>query len=65
MIRVDISADRQDIATAQCRVCCGGSLGPDSTDRVAADRSKVNLPHFTSSPRPRVAQAAHHKEIGS
>jgi hypothetical protein len=62
MIMVGISTDRQDIATAPCRVCCGG---PDSTDRVAADRSKVNLPHFTSSPRPRVAQAAPHKEIGS
>ena len=45
MMMVDISTDRQDIATAPCRVCCGGSLGPDSTDRVAADRSKVNLPH--------------------
>jgi hypothetical protein len=70
-----VTTGRQDTRRLSCRrVRFAGSLGSNSTDRAAADRSRSTRHidicwHFAglipSSPRPRVAQAAHHKQIGS
>jgi hypothetical protein len=58
------------------RVCFVGSLGSNSTERATADRSRstshidvcwrsVGVVASSPSPRPRVTQKAHHKQIGS
>jgi hypothetical protein len=74
MILLDITASRQGAPRLSRRpVCLAGALGSNSTDRAGADRSR-STSHIdicrrsvgvtTSSPRPRAAQAAHHKQIG-
>jgi hypothetical protein len=70
-----ITTGRQDTPRLSCRrVCFASSLGSNSTDRAAADRSRStrhidicwrSAGLIPSSPRPRVAQAPHHKQIGS
>ena len=75
MISLDIITGRQDIPRLSRRpVCLAGSLGSNSTDRAAADRWRStshidicwrSVGVITSSPRPRAAQAAHHKQIGT
>ena len=75
MISEDITTGRRGTPRQSRRsVCLAGSLGPNSTDRAGADRSGStshidicwrSLGVITSSPRPRAAQAAHHKQIGT
>jgi hypothetical protein len=75
MIFVDTVTGRQDTSRLSRRaVCLAGPLGSNSTDRAAADRSRStshidicwrSLGVITSSPKPRAAQAAHHKQIGT
>jgi hypothetical protein len=75
MISVDITTRRQDTPRLRRRpVCLAGSLRPNSTDRAGADRSRStshidicwrSVGVITSSSRPRAAQAAHHKQIGT
>jgi hypothetical protein len=70
-----VTAGRQDTQRLfRRRVCFVGSLSLNSTERAAADRSRStshidicwrSVGVITNSPRPRAAQAAQHKQIGS
>jgi hypothetical protein len=74
MVFLGITAGQQDTPRLSRRpVCLAGSLGSNSIDRAAADRSRStshidicwrSIGAITSSHRPRAAQAAHHKQIG-